>query len=140
MPSLKAPQLSDFTKAFAAFQTPAFSVDQFATAQRRNLEAATAAAQLTTESVQTALTRQWEFFGQFVAEGSAGFQQLWSPGTPDQKLAQQAAFAKSTFEKTLGNAREFVDLFVKSGTEIGDVLAKRVTETLTELEAAPAKV
>jgi len=133
-------QPNEFAKAFALFQLPAVSIDQFASSQRRNFEAATSVTQLTAGSLQVVWQRQWEFLGHLVSRGQEELGQLWMPGTPEQKIAQQAAFAQSAVEKGLTNIREVVDVFVKSGAEATDLVAKRVTETLTEFTTVSVKV
>jgi phasin family protein len=139
MPAQKASQTNEFSKAFSTLQLPSLSFDQLALSQRRNLETATAAAQRAAGSVQAAWQQQWEFFTQFLAQDPTDFQGLWSVGTPHEKVAQHVALAKSSVEKVAANAREIVDLLIKSSNEVTDLVTKRITESLTELQSVPAK-
>jgi len=139
MPAQKTAQFNDFSKYFTAFQVPGFPADQLVAAQRRNFEAVAAATQVTVDSFQTVFRRQVEILTQLASEGPDGLRSLLEPAAPEEKLAQQADFVKSTFEKGVSNFREMSDILVKSSTEAANLLAKRVTEGFGELKGATAK-
>jgi phasin family protein len=132
-------QPTDFTKVFTQFATSGFPADHVASAQRRNFEAVLAATQVTAESWLTVFRRQVEIFTQAAVEATNGLQHLWSPAAPDEKLAQHADVLKVTFEKGLTNLREVSQILTKANAEAADVLAKRVTESLTEMKGIAAK-
>jgi len=72
-----------------------------------------------------------------LAQDSAnGVQQLVSAGAPKEKIALQADLAKAGFEKGLTNLREVSDILVKTNADAGDLLAKSVGESLTEVKTA----
>src|ERR1700760_3229689 len=76
----------DFSKFFAPFQLPGVPVAQVASTHRRNIEAATAAAQIAFDFFQTVLHRQIDILNQSAAEGSNGLQHLFAPGASTEKL------------------------------------------------------
>jgi phasin family protein len=127
---------TDVAKLFTPFSIPALPVDHIVALQRRNVEAVTAATQIAAESWLTIYRRQVEILTQTVTEGANGLRHLWSPGAPDEKFAQHADAVKTSFEKGVTNLREASDIFTKANAEAGDLLAKRVTESLTELKNA----
>jgi phasin family protein len=129
----------EFSKFFAPFQLPGLPVDQIASTQRRNFEAATTAAQVTFDLFQTVFRRQIEVLSQSAAEGSSGLQHLFTPGAPAEKLAQNTDLLKSSIEKSLSNFREVSDIWVKSSSEATEILTKRVSESLSELTGALPK-
>jgi phasin family protein len=139
MPAQKTSHTSDFSNIFTSFPVSGFPADHFVAAHRRNFEAVTAAAQVTVDSLQAVFRRQVEIFTQMASEGPDGLRSLWAPAAPEEKLAQQADFVKSTFEKGITNFRELSDMLVKSNAEATDLLTKRVTEGFAELKDATAK-
>jgi phasin family protein len=139
LPIQKSKDTNGFSQIFPQFSMPGIPVDQLASVSRRNIEALTTVAQVAADSFQAVLRRQVEIFTQSAAEGSSGLQHLWSPGAPEEKLAQHADFVKSSFEKGLANFREVSEILVKSSAEASDVLAKRVTESLAEMTVSSPK-
>ena len=131
---------TDFTKIFAEFKVPNFDVETILAAQRRNIEAVTAANQLVLEGMQALLKREAEILRQTIEESSAVLKDLMATGAPEEKLAQQADLLKASFEKTLAHLRELTEMVAKSNTDATDVLTKRIGEGLTELKAAVKKV
>jgi phasin family protein len=123
----------DMTKAFAAFQIPGFDIETVMASQRKNLEALTQANQLAVEGVQAVARRHAEITRQVVDEASALLRDFAQPVGPEERIARQAEFAKSTFEKTLANARELTDLAAKANSEAFAVINKRVAEGLDEI-------
>jgi phasin family protein len=139
MPAQSTAQPTDFTKVFTQFVASGFPADQVTSAQRRNLEAVVVATQVTAESWLTVYRRQVEIFTEAAVEGTNGLQHLWSPGAPEEKIAQHADALKVTFEKGFTNLREVSQILTKANAEATDVLSKRVTESLTEMKGIVAK-
>jgi phasin family protein len=139
MPAQSTAQPADFAKVFTQFVASGFPADHLASAQRRNFEAVAAATQVAAESWLTVYRRQVEILTEAAVEGTNGLQHLWSPGTPDEKLAEHADALKATFEKGLTNLREVSQILAKANAEATDVLAKRVTESLVEMKGVVAK-
>jgi phasin family protein len=129
----------DFSKFFTPFQFPGLPVDQIASTHRRNIEAATTAAQITFDFFQTVFSRQMDALNQSATDGSNGLQHLFAPGAPTEKLSQNADLLKSSLEKGLSNFREVANILVKSSTEATEILAKRASESLNELTGSLAK-
>jgi len=139
MPSPKTTPPGDLSKIFTSLPFAGFPLDQLAVSQRRNVEMATAVVQLTVDSWQAVFRRQLDIFTQSATEGSAGLQELLSPGAPQEKLVQHADFFKSSLKKGLANFREVSDILVKSSSEATDLLAKSVGESLVEFKGALTK-
>jgi len=127
---------NDFTKMFSEFRVPGVDMQALMAAQRRNIEAVSAANQLAVEGVQAVLRRQAEIIKQMVEESSNNLKGLMAQGAPEEKVAQQADLVKAAFEKAIANLRELTEMVAKSNTEAADVLAKRIGESLTELKAS----
>jgi phasin family protein len=129
----------DFFNLFTSFPIQVLPVDHIVSVQRRNVEAVTVATQIAAESWMTVYRRQVEILTQTVTERAAGFQHFWAPGARDEKFAQHADAVKTSFEKGVANLREASGILAKANAEVGDLLAKRVTESLTEMKDAVAK-
>ena len=62
-----------------------------------------------------------------------------APGTAEERLQKQAAFAKQALEKSVESARELFELAGKTQTEAFEVLNKRFTESLDEMTSLVKK-
>ncbi|MDZ5646249.1 phasin family protein [Nitrospirillum sp. BR 11828] len=129
----------DFSKTLADYKVPGIDVDAFVSAQRKNIEAVTAANQLAVEGIQAVLRRQAEILRQSLEETSSVVSDFLSTGTPEDKVAKQAELVKTAFEKALANVKELAELVAKSNSEAADVLSNRVRESIEEVKAAIAK-
>jgi phasin family protein len=138
VPTENSSLLNDVSKFFAQFPISGSGIDSLVTWQRRNYEAITKATQLTAESFNVVLHRQVAIAGQATEDGTNGIRQLLSPGTPKEKMALQTDLMKTTIEKNLAGLRELSDILGKATAEATDVLTKRVSDGITELNRAAA--
>ena len=129
----------DITKMMADFKVPGIDMDAMMQAQRKNIEALTAANQLAMEGVQAVAHRQMEILRQTMEEASKTVQGMMSAGTPEEGAAKQAELIKTAFEKALTNMTEMAEMIARSNYEAADVLSKRISATLDEIKAAAAK-
>ena len=134
---------ADFNKSFAEYgklfgngKLPGFDVDALITAQRKNVEALTAANQVAFEGVQTIAKRQIEIARKAIEELSQVAKEFTVAGTPEDKLARQTALAKDAFEAAVANLRELSGIAQKANSEAVDLLSKRVVENLDEVKSA----
>ena len=136
---------ADFNKNFAEYgklfgngKLPSFDVDAMMAAQRKNIEAITAANQVAFEGVQTIAKRQVEFARKAAEELSQVAKELTAAGTPEDKMARQAALAKEAFENAVASLRELSGIAQKANAEAVDQISKRVVENLEEVKTALA--
>ncbi|HYE52313.1 MAG TPA: phasin family protein [Azospirillaceae bacterium] len=129
----------DFTKIAAEYKVPGLDVEGIMAAQRKNIEAVTAANQLALEGVQAVLRRQAEILRQTMEETSSMMSDLIAAGTPEDKVSKQAELAKTAFEKALANMKELAEMVAKSNSEAADVISNRVKESIEEIKSAIAK-
>jgi phasin family protein len=109
-------------------------------AQRRNFEALAQASQIAFEGLQTVLRRQTEIAHQTANDFSLIFQDLLQPnGSPAERFARQAEHSKEAIERGITHARELAELATKAGTDAFDVVARRVSESLSEVGDFAAK-
>jgi len=128
----------EYGKLFGNGKLPGFDVDKLIAAQRKNIEALTAANQVAFEGVQTIAKRQVEFARKAAEEMSQAAKDLTSTGTPEDKLARQVALAKEAFETAVANLRELTGIAQKANSQAVDLISKRVVENFDEVTSALA--
>ena len=127
----------DMTKMLGDVKIPGFDMQAIMDAQRKNIEALTAANQTAVQGMQAVAQRQAEILSQAMSEVSSIAQQLaGSASNPQEMTAKQAELVRKAFEQALANARELAEMVSKSNTEAFAIINKRVTESLQELKSA----
>jgi phasin family protein len=129
-------KLPAFDAASLAFKLPGFDVNTVVDIQRRNVEALTAANQTLVQGLQTVVQRQGEIARQSVKQVQALLSVKPSSGSVTETLVQQIDLTKTSYEKTVADARELGDIIAKVGTEAADILSRRVVASLDEVKAA----
>lgn len=136
---------ADFNKSFGEYgklfgngKMPTFDVDAMIAAQRKNIEAITAANQVAFEGVQSIAKRQIEIARKATEELSQVAKEMTAAGTPEDKMARHAALAKDAFETAVANLRELTGIAQKANTQAVDLISKRVVENLEEVKSALA--
>jgi phasin family protein len=76
-----------------------------------------------------------EIMQQSMAELSETVQALTSPEAPQAKAARQAELLKRAYERAVANMRELRDLIQRSNGEALEVLNRRFTESLDEVQS-----
>ncbi|HRD68130.1 MAG TPA: phasin family protein [Candidatus Competibacter sp.] len=129
----------DLTKMLGDVKIPGFDMQAVMDAQRKNIEALTAANQAAVQGVQAVAQRQAEILSQALNEVSTVAQQLAGASSNPQELTtKQAELMRKTFEQALANARELAEMVSKSNTEAFAIINKRVTDGLQELKGLVA--
>ena len=124
----------DMSKMLGDVKIPGFDMQAVMDAQRKNIEALTAANQAAVQGMQAVAQRQAEILSQSLNEVSSIAQQLAGAGNPQEMTAKQAELVRKAFEQALANMRELAEMVSKSNTEAFAIINKRVTESLQELK------
>ena len=125
----------DMSKMLGDVKIPGFDMQAVMDAQRKNIEALTAANQAAVQGMQAVAQRQAEILSQAMNEVSSIAQQLaGSASNPQEMTTKQAELARKAFEQALANMRELAEMVSKSNTEAFAIINKRVTESLQELK------
>ena len=114
-------------------------MEALAAAQRRNIEAFSAANRVALEGAQAVARRHMEILQQSVSEMTQAMTGLASAQAPQDKAAKQAEIAKATYEKTIANLQELADLIQRSNSEALSVLNKRFAEAMDEVKGMTGK-
>tara|TARA_R110000868_G_scaffold100722_7_gene277163 strand:- start:20876 stop:21346 length:471 start_codon:yes stop_codon:yes gene_type:complete len=123
----------DFTKVWADMKMPEFNVDAMVAAQQKNMEALNLANKTVVESWQGFAKKQAELWQAALEDTGVLAQDVAATKEPTDKVAKQAAFAKTAFENSLSSAREAQEIAAKSANMAVDIVSKRMVEGLDEV-------
>jgi phasin family protein len=123
----------DFTKVWADMKMPEFNVDAMVAAQQKNIEAMNLANKTVIESWQGFAKKQAELWQAAFEDTGVLAQDVASTKEPTDKMAKQAAFAKTAFENGLSSAREAQEIAAKTANKTVDIVSKRWAEGLDEV-------
>lgn len=123
----------DFTKVWADMKMPEFNVDAMVVAQQKNFEAMNLANKAVVESWQGFAKKQAELWQTAVEDTGALAQDVASAKEPTDKVAKQAAFAKTAFENSLSSAREAQEIAAKTTNKTVEIVSKRMAEGIDEV-------
>ena len=130
----------DFTKFADQFKLPSFDTSAVLDAQRKNIEAFSAANHLAAEGFQAMAQRQGEIVRKSFEDAASAVTEMTTAGKPEDALAKQADLVKQGYEQAIANGRELFEMSAKSNGEAVEVINTRVTEGLNELTVAVQKL
>ena len=130
----------DFSKVWADMKMPEFDVDALIAVQQKNIEAMNMANKAAVDGWQAFAKKQAELWQAAVEDTGALAQDVAAAKEPADKIAKQAAFAKSSIEAGISNAREAQELAAKATNKTVDVVSKRWVESVEEAVAMGGKV
>ncbi len=125
----------EFTRMFADMKMPGM-VDMAAVmaAQKRNMDALSAANRIALEGAQAVAQRHMEIMQQTMAELTETMSALAATDAPQAKAAKQAELLKKTYERAVSNTQEMSDLIQRSNGEAVGLLNQRFTEAMDEVK------
>jgi phasin family protein len=130
----------DFSKVWADMKMPEFDVDALIAVQQKNIEAMNMANKVAVDGWQAFAKKQAELWQAAVEDTGALAQDVAAAKEPADKIAKQAAFAKSSIEAGISNAREAQELAAKATNKTVDIVSKRWVESVEEAVAMVGKV
>ncbi len=131
---------AEFMRMMAEFRMPqALDFESFAAAQRRNIEALSAANRVALEGAQAVAKRHMEILQQSMSEMTEAMRTLATAEAPQEKAAKQADLAKTSYERAVANMKELSDLIQKSNAEAVGVLNQRFAEAMQEIKGMVKK-
>jgi len=130
----------DFSKVWADMKMPEFDVDALIAVQQKNIEAMNMANKAAVDGWQAFAKKQAELWQAAVEDTGALAQDIAAAKEPADKIAKQAAFAKSSIEAGISNAREAQELAAKATNKTVDIVSKRWVESVEEAVAMVGKV
>lgn len=130
---------NEFVKAMTQFRVPTVDVEMMVTAQRKNVEAFTAANRLAIEGIQAVMRRQLEIFRQTVEESSRTIKDLATTAEPNERMTKQVEMLRSAYDQALNNMSELTEMLQKSNHEAAELIQSRVSEAMGEVKKSVNK-
>lgn len=131
--------VEEFTKMAGQYQIPGVDVQALVDAQRRNIEALTAANRAAFEGAQALAARQTEIITESVDSMKSALEALSKSGPTPQAAAQQVSLLKDAYEKTLKDSRELAEIVAKTNKDAAETINKRISEGLEEIRQLAEK-
>lgn len=131
----------DFAKMFSQFsqfKMPNVDASALLDAQRKNLEALSAAGKLASEGFQAIAQRQSELVRQGMEQSMSDVRTVMSENGVAAQAAKQAEVAKRNYQSTLTNVNELNEMILKANKDAFGVITKRVGEAMDEVQKLAA--
>ena len=131
--------INDVSKFFVTGKTPSLDLEGVFAAQRKNIEAITAANQAAFEGVKAVAQRQAELARATIEDFTKAAKDLGTVATPEEKFVKQTELAKTGFETAIANLRDVSETLQKANVQAASVINNRVVASLEELKDVFAK-
>lgn len=122
----------DVTEMWANLKLPELDVAGVITAQQKNIEAINMANKTVVEGWRAITKTQTALWQSTVQESGSVAKDVAAAKKPGDKLAMQAAFATSSIEAGISNARNAQELAAKAANKTVDIVSKRFIESIEE--------
>ena len=129
-------KLTDISKLGEQFAVPGVDAKVLVEAQRKNIETLTAANRAAYEGAQAIAQRQAEILREAASEAVKATRELSAVTTPQDHFVKQTQLVKQGYEAAVANWRELAEMNAKSGATVADLISKRVSEGLDEVQKA----
>jgi phasin family protein len=129
----------EFAKFANQYKIDGVDMNAVVDAQRKNIEALSAANRVAIEGFQAVAKRQAEILKETLDTLAGAISEIGKSGTPQDAAAKQAELAKEAFETALGNMRELAEMVAKSNGEAAQAINARISESLDELKQLALK-
>ena len=132
-----APFMSDFKfPGVADFKFPTVDVDSVVATQRKNFETLVEANRCALEGARAVAQRQAEMMRESFERASEVAAEAMAPSAPEKKIAWSTELAKDAFEASLASYKELFGIASKAGTEVFELMTKRISQSFDEFKAA----
>jgi len=126
----------DMSKLTEPFAVPGVDAKVLIESQRKNIETLTAANRAAYEGAQAIARRQAEILREAASEAVKATRELSGASSPQDQFVKQAQLVKQGYETAVANWRELTEMNAKSGATVVDLISKRVSESLDEMQKA----
>jgi phasin family protein len=126
----------DVSKLTEPFAVPGVDAKVLMESQRRNIETLTAANRAAYEGAQAIARRQAEILRDAASEAVKATREFSGASTPQDHFVKQTQLMKQGYEAAIANWRELAEMNAKSSATVVDLISKRVSEGLDEMQKA----
>jgi phasin family protein len=131
---------ADMMRTLSEFRLPGMpDLEGLAAAQRRNLEALSAANRVALEGAQAVARRHMEILQQAMSEMTDAMQAVGNQENPQARATRQAELMKAGYERAVSNMKELADIIQKSNSEALSLLNQRFAEAMDEVKTLMSK-
>ena len=125
----------EFSRMFTTMKFPAMpDMEALMAAQKRNMDALSAANRVALEGAQAVAQRHMEIMQQTMAEMTEAMRSLATAEAPQTKAAKQAELLKKTYERAVANTKEMSELIQRANAEAVGLLNQRFAEAMDEVK------
>jgi len=133
----KKPENESFLDMFSQFgknlNVPKVDVESILSHHRKNLEALQKAAQANAAGANEVMSKQRALLQEGLQEITELAQNFRAGGSPQDVLAKQTEFARKSFETAVKNAGEVGEILRKTGSESVTILRERIKTAMEEI-------
>jgi phasin family protein len=130
----------EFSRMFSDMKFPALpDMEALMAAQKRNMEALSAANRVALEGAQAVAQRHMEIMQQTMAELTEAMRALATTEAPQAKAAKQAELLKKAYEHAVANTKEMSELIQRANGEAIGLLNQRFAEAMDEVKQLAEK-
>ncbi len=126
----------DVSKLTEPFAVPGVDAKVLIESQRKNIETLTAANRAAYEGAQAIARRQAEILRDAASEAVKATRELSGASTPQDHFVKQTQLVKQGYEAAVANWRELAEMNAKSSATVVELISKRVSEGLDEMQKA----
>ena len=125
---------TNFMKSVPSFTSFTLDFQDLMNTQRKNMEAFSESQRLAVESMQNVMQHQAQLLSKLIQDNIAIAQELMGEGTPEQKVVIQADMLAKNYESSMESIKEIGDLLSTSGQKSSEIINKRVSSSLNEVQ------
>jgi phasin family protein len=126
--------MDQFRKVFSGIQFPGVDLEAVIDAQRKNMEALTAANKAAFEGAWDLMQREMEMSRESVDSAAAIIDDMKAAPSAKDLPAKQTELLKKAVEKAVANMRELAEMAAKSNKEAFEIVQGRASESLEEIK------
>ena len=135
-----AEMYKNFSENNMMFQKmPGLDMCQLSSMQKRAAEAMSSVSQVVSQNMQSMMKRQSEIMHSSANDALHFVKEVASSPSAEVGMNKSVSLMKHNFENTSSNARELMDMAMKSGMEMFDMVTKKMSENMSECSVAKKK-
>ena len=124
----------DFTKMFSDLKVPGLDPEALVSAQRKNIEAVTAANKVAVDAWQEIARQQTEYLKEAVAQAAKTMREGASASSPEGNAQRQTDAVQEAVAKALATMKSMAEVAAKANAEAFDKINRRFVEGLSEVQ------
>ena len=129
-----------YQELWSNFSVPNLDMTGLIEAQKKNVQALTAANRSVLEGTQSLMQRQTEMVKQVIEEATEAAKSLGGAATPQEAAEKQIKLIEDSVGEVLANFSEIAEMVKNTQDQTAKLMTARFNESLTELRTSVGKV